>query len=746
MSRLSSPPLRRHDPSAGFPRRIGATALVLLLASACVDDAPTGPHAPTPGVPVGPALRTIGSSVAFIEYPDGEFMEIHDMNGSGQVLGTAYLPEIDGWAGWVWHFGAIQEIGIIRSATAINDDGMVTGAGWYGEPFRWSNAGNEYASAGYEGRDINDQGDVVIRTAAEEAFLWTVEGSLTRMGPLPGQASNDPLRINNARQIMGRSGPRGYLWQNSVIRDLGTLGGTSTEPTDLNDAGQVVGQSRVAGDGAYHAFLWTATGGMQDLGTLGGTNSRANAVNASGQVAGWSQTASGKRHAFRWTAAEGMEDLGTLPTLSDSEALDINDAGAVTGFSQAGQLSRAYIWTEAGGLQLLGGGVGRMINNANQVVGGTKFWYNIVTQLRPIADAGGPYAGTAEQPILFDGSGTTDPDGDEVTFAWDFDDDREPDAGGVQVSHAFPIPGTYTVRLFATDEHGATRTDEATVTVAGTHWPVAVIAPPPGGTYTGAEGGGITFSSQGTVGENGGPLLYKWAFGDGTTAQSRFQTTPFRWSKAYADDGTYTARLIVVDTAGRADTATTTVVVSNTPPTATLAPPATVYENADFAFSLRSPTDSSAADRRTGFTYAFDCGIGNGFGPFGAAASGTCHSRVDNETYLVRARIRDKDGGVREYRHSLTTRNARPAITAATWSGGVLTISFTDAGTNDAPWRWVVRWGDDTRSTGSALQQGNTAIQVPHTYAGGGPYTALIHVYDKNLDVPSPVYSVTITP
>ena len=72
-----------------------------------------------------------------------------------------------------------------------------------------------------------------------------------------------------------------------------------------------------------------------DLGTLGGSVGRAYGINNSGQVVGWSYTAGGKRHAFLWTASGGMQDLSTLPGVdaSWSEAFSINDSGQVVGSS-----------------------------------------------------------------------------------------------------------------------------------------------------------------------------------------------------------------------------------------------------------------------------------------------------------------------------------------------------------------------------------------------------------------------------
>jgi len=64
------------------------------------------------------------------------------------------------------------------------------------------------------------------------------------------------------------------------MTDLGSLGGTFTGPFGpdrsegslaVNDRGQVIGISTLAGDQTYHPFLWD-NGTMRDLGTLGGDN------------------------------------------------------------------------------------------------------------------------------------------------------------------------------------------------------------------------------------------------------------------------------------------------------------------------------------------------------------------------------------------------------------------------------------------------------------------------------------------
>ncbi|SRR5258708_6394574 len=124
--------------------------------------------------------------------------------------------------------------------------------------------------------------------------------------------------------------------QTYTVTDLGTIGGNLSNAFGINDAGQVVGMSYVTKqNGLTHAFLWSASTGLQDLGTLpGGNSSSANAINNLGQVVGCSTISTNNTvpgHAFLWTPSGGMQDLGTLG--GGSCATGINDAGQVIGIS-----------------------------------------------------------------------------------------------------------------------------------------------------------------------------------------------------------------------------------------------------------------------------------------------------------------------------------------------------------------------------------------------------------------------------
>lgn len=90
---------------------------------------------------------------------------------------------------------------------------------------------------------------------------------------------------------------------------LGTLAGhTSSAPTALNNSGQVAGHS-IAGANQI-SFLYSG-GPMSGLGTLGGASSYAHGINDAGAVTGYSETAAGQMRAFVFSAGV-MTQLGTL--------------------------------------------------------------------------------------------------------------------------------------------------------------------------------------------------------------------------------------------------------------------------------------------------------------------------------------------------------------------------------------------------------------------------------------------------
>jgi probable HAF family extracellular repeat protein len=210
---------------------------------------------------------------------------------------------------------------------------------------------------------INDSGQIVGNSALApgsadpvHAFLYQ-NGVMTDLGTLENSnGTSFAQAINNSGQIAGGSdgipgGRRPFLYSGGQMTDLGTLPGYmgSASAFGINNRGQVVGadnlSDRLGGDpGFAHAFLWQ-NGSMTDLGTLGGTGSVATAINDSGQVVGYSTTADGQTDAFLY-AGGAMTDLGA------GIAWGINSLGQVVGSATP----------QGGGALLYSGGVAIDLN------------------------------------------------------------------------------------------------------------------------------------------------------------------------------------------------------------------------------------------------------------------------------------------------------------------------------------------------------------------------------------------------
>jgi glucose/arabinose dehydrogenase len=112
-----------------------------------------------------------------------------------------------------------------------------------------------------------------------------------------------------------------------------------------------------------------------------------------------------------------------------------------------------------------------------------------------------PLSGAAPLTVSFDGTSSSDPDGDPITYAWDLDDDGDFDDGtGSTASWTYATDGDRTARLRVTDSRGASGTASTEVAVGGR--PTAVIdAPEAGSTF--AVGDRVTFSGHGDDPQDG---------------------------------------------------------------------------------------------------------------------------------------------------------------------------------------------------------------------------------------------------
>ena len=144
-------------------------------------------------------------------------------------------------------------------------------------------------------------------------------------------------------------GRRAFAWTEATgMMDLGTLGGTTALAFATRD-GRAVGSSTLSGDLTEDAMAWSLSTGMIDLGSLNGGSwmlayaTAGNVVVGAGAVNGWGR-------AFRWTPSTGLVALPALPGSTVSVASDV-DGDLIAGYSSSSVPgTRPIVWRTDGTL------------------------------------------------------------------------------------------------------------------------------------------------------------------------------------------------------------------------------------------------------------------------------------------------------------------------------------------------------------------------------------------------------------
>jgi probable HAF family extracellular repeat protein len=293
------------------------------------------------------------------------------INAQGEIVGQSENGVTDPVLGFkelrgvLWKDDAILDLGTlggnVSAAAGINDRGQVVGFALNAVPDSFS---------------IYDFQIFGAPTGTQtRAFLWQ-NGVMRDLGTLGGPDAWGNF-VNDRGQVAGSSytnstpvdngpwcvkpnpGPfptqHPFLWEDGKMTDLGSLGGTCAGSEvagfqgALNNRGQVVGASTLAGNQVFHPFFWTKPGPMQDLGTLGGECGNAEAINDAGEVVGETDLGGCSQvphHAFLWKKGV-MTDLGTVEGDTCSIAWAINSKGQIVGVSLQGCenfVQHAFLW------------------------------------------------------------------------------------------------------------------------------------------------------------------------------------------------------------------------------------------------------------------------------------------------------------------------------------------------------------------------------------------------------------------
>ena len=241
--------------------------------------------------------------------------------------------------------------------------------------------------------------------ASDTPAVATVDANGVVTGVSPGTAV-----VKAADSVSGLSGSTTVSVTPAVATGgyaataLGTLGGTLSSASGINDAGQVVGDASLPGSPVVlHAFL-DSGGVLADLTpSLAGTVSQAFALNAAGQVAGEFEAGGATTHAFLDSGGT-LTDLNPFLGASASVANGVNGKGQVVGSFTSGGVPQAFLYDSASAGS---GGMGQVIPLQPQLYGlmATSSVANGINDAGQIVGRFTPSGGTSSHAFLLSPTG-----------------------------------------------------------------------------------------------------------------------------------------------------------------------------------------------------------------------------------------------------------------------------------------------------------------------------------------------------
>jgi probable HAF family extracellular repeat protein len=361
-------------------------------------------------MPVGMAAQDNPSQDQKSKHHRYKLIDIGTFGGPNSFVPTSFLNELGNRV--ISNQGTVAGVGDTSMADPLCffDDclypnafqwqsGVLTNLGTLpGSP--WGAANGISRNGLIAGASQNGENDPLSGFPEVRAVLWNA-GKISDLGTLEGGYESAAFAVNNRGQVVGfatntipdpfsffpPTQTRAFLWQNGVMRDLGTLGGPDAWAFFVNEQGQIAGESYTnsipnSSNGVcspnvptQDPFIWER-GRMIDLGTLGGTCGIANGLNNQGEVVGLSSVAGNLAfHPFLWSRGV-LTDLGTLGG-DNGQASWVNDAGDVIGEADlpGSQVHDAFLWKQGVLTDL--GNLGQTsfalaISSERQVVGHSK--------------------------------------------------------------------------------------------------------------------------------------------------------------------------------------------------------------------------------------------------------------------------------------------------------------------------------------------------------------------------------------
>jgi Ca2+-binding RTX toxin-like protein len=386
-----------------------------------------------------------------------------------------------------------------------------------------------------------------------------------------------------------------------------------------------------------------------------------------------------------------------------------------------------------------------------------------------VANAGGPYTINEGSSLTLNGSASSDPDGDPLTYSWDINGNNIfGDATGVNPTLSWAqlislgiVDGNstsiYNVKVRVDDGHGHVVDSPATTLTVLNVAPTASA----GGPYTVTEG--LNLSIAATASDPAGPndpLSYSWdlngdgVFGDGGITTASAVVTWATLRNLGIDHGGQqitNVRVRVDDGDGGVTvSAPTTLTVANVVPTiSSVGGPYSVTEGQSLTVTCTASDPGSPPEV---LTYSWDLN-GDAIYTDAVSTSGSitltwaqlnaiAQNPINDgpRTYTVRVKVSDGIGTNTSMSTTLTVVNAAPSVSAAAstanWVRGdetnslLLTASDPSAVDQAASFSYAIDWDGDNVVDQTVVGPASTA--VGHTFTAAGTYNVKVTATDKD--------------
>ena len=344
----------------------------------------------------------------------------------------------------------------------------------------------------------------------------------------------------------------------------------------------------------------------------------------------------------------------------------------------------------------------------------------VQVNLAPTADADGPYNVDEGTPLTLDGSGSSDPNGDVLSFAWDLDDDGNYDnSTAEQPVYTWNDNCTYMVALKVSDSL-LDDTDTAIVTVNDLS-PTAVFtwAPEPQ-----TEGAAVSFTDA-SISYPDTITGWNWDFGGLGTSSDQHPSFTFN------DNGVYTVILTVTDEDGSTSSMSHDVTITDKAPVANVTGDTPINEGTAGAYDATGSTSSPDAIVSYEWDWNYD---GVTFNPSVDTGAIQSHAWADDGVYTVAVRVTDDDGSTDIAALTVTVLDV--GILSAVLTGDE-TLDEGQTGNYDAsgsigPYP-IISYEWDWNYDGATFNpSGDTGAAQSHTWMDNGTYTVAVRVTDDN--------------